>query len=406
MTNERKPGSEEPEDREPLSATAMFLRSLDGAPPAKVETAGWGTEKDPFGPQTPPGSSAAAHSSSLNASGEFSQIFGNAGRSPTPSTPVAPQPAVAGPTSEEPPGEFTRIFLKETGVPPSRADEILPPRKSEGSRGAKGFSSPGVSDAASGDSTFTNFFKPSPGPASGPPASTAFARQAPFDTGVNAPPRPADATPRFSGSVPPSSDRSVTDILTNLSSDRPPTSVSRNSDVVPYREEPRHVPASSSAPSPASEAGGVTQILNRLAPETVKSVIDSAPVRIESAPATGPGEFTRMISREELNAARAAEPAAPSPAYAAPALGKVQPPPLAAPRMPAAPVLAPAPVAHPAVPPIPAPAVPMAPKPPVLAALPPAPKSKLEAIVPFLLLVNTFLLIVLLVVVVFLIKTR
>lgn len=406
MTNERKPGSEEPEDREPLSATAMFLRSLDGAPAAKVETPGWGTEKIPSGPQTPPGSSAAAYSSTANVSGEFSQIFGNPNRWPSPATPVSPQPAGTGAPSEEPPGEFTRIFLKETGVPPSRADEILPPRKSEGSSRAKGFSSPGVSDAASGDSTFTNFFKPSPGAASGPPASTASARPAPFDTGVNAPPRPADVSPRFSGSVPPSSDRSVTDILTNLSSDRPPFSVSRNSEVVPYREEPRRVPASASAPSPAAEAGGVTQILNRLAPEPVKSVIDSAPVRIEPAPATGPGEFTRMISREELNAARAAEPAAPSPAFAAPPLPKVQPPPMAAPRMPAAPALPPAQVAHPVAPSIPAPAVPVPPKPPVLAAAPPAPKSKLEAIVPFLLLVNTFLLIVLLVVVVFLIKTR
>jgi hypothetical protein len=146
--------------------------------------------------------------------------------------------------------------------------------------------------------------------------------------------------------------------------------------------------------------------LNRLAPEPVKSVFDSAPVRVESAPATGPGEFTRMISREEVNAARAGEPAPPSPAFAAAPLPKLQPPPMAAPRMPAAPALPPVQVAPPPAPAIPVAAVPIPPKPPVPAAPPPAPKGKLEAMVPILLLINTFLLMVLLVVVVFLIKTR
>jgi len=55
-----------------------------------------------------------------------------------------------------------------------------------------------------------------------------------------------------------------------------------------------------------------------------------------------------------------------------------------------------------AVPKVPTPHLPPVPAPPALA----APKGKLEALVPTLLVVNTFLLVVILVVMIFLIKAR
>jgi len=405
MTNDRKSGPPEPEDREPLSATAMFMRSLDEAATQKPEG---GPEVRPLGmPQSlaEPGPQFGPLPSSQP--GEFTQIFGSANRPPAPSVPLAAaQPAPAS-RPEEQSGEFTRIFLKETGVPPSRADELLP-RKNESSSRAKGFSSPGVSDAASGDSTFANFFKPNPAAATQPPSAKPAGSPL-LGAELNNPHRPPDAPSRFSGVVPPSSDRSVTDILSHLAADRSTSLGQRNAEVVPYREEPRRdSPLSPLSQAPAADPGGVTQILNRLAPEPVRSVIESAPVRIEPAPTAGPGEFTRMISREEVNAARGIPPPAqPAPAPSAPAfappappLPKLQPPPAA--RIP----VIPAPAALPVAPAMPAAAAPAPPKLPVPIPAPAPPKTRFEAMVPFLLLVNTFLLVVLLVVVVFLVKTR
>ena len=402
MTNDRKPGPGEPE--EPLSATAMFFRSLDEAAQAKQETPGRAPEKPGAGPLKPPSSSGP---------GEFTQIFGGGSPSQAPAAPR--QSSGTPPASARPdePGEFTRIFLKDTDPHPGRADEILPPRRSEGVGRSKGFSTPGVSDAVSGDSTFTHLFKDSGSFPAAQPAP--ISPQSPFGSDAM---RSGETPPRFPGerSIPPSSDRSVSQILSNLSSDRPSSPGPRDADVFPYREEPRRVTSAPPVPPPAAEPGGVTQILNRLAPETVRPVVDTPPVRVEAAPKSGPGEYTRMISREEL--IPSAAPPAPAPAVApsappvqaAPPLPKIQPPAVAVPRIPAVPAPAPAaaaPAALPAAPPIPIAAVPPLPK-PALPAAPPAaaPKGKLEAMVPLLLLVNTFLLAVILVVLVFLIKSK
>jgi hypothetical protein len=434
MTNDAKPGNEEPENREPLSATAMFFRSLDNA----AETAERSGEifaegaEPPLRPisgrQNPSLPSESPSSRSSSKTGEFTQVFGKmpgqqvpageAGAGPKTLPQDRPGLSPGNTRAEEPPGEFTRIFLKETGVPPNRADEIISTKKSESSGRGKGFSSPGVSDAVSGDSTFTNFFKTNPGAkaASVPPLSAPAGRPMPFGTDLNTASRPAEATPRASAERFPAagSDRSVTDILTNLSSDRPSSSGLRDPHVVPYREEPKRIfPPEPPSPQPAMEPGGVTQILNRLAPEPARPVIDAAPVRLEKAPKSGPGEFTRMISREELNAAIGAPAAAPSApvasasvAPAAPPLPKFQPTAAPALHMPTVPAPPAAHFAAPAAPAMPAAAVPLPPKPVAPPAAAAAPKSKFEAMVPFLLLVNTFLLIVLLVVVIFLIKTR
>jgi hypothetical protein len=413
MTNDAKPGHEEPENREPLSATAMFFRSLDNAGAETAERIGEKLAAGPEPPltpisgrQNPPLPSESPSSRSSSKDGEFTQVFGEkpgpqvpageAGASPKTLPRALPGFSPGNTRVDESPGEFTRIFLKETGVPPNRADEIISTKKSEGSGRAKGFSSPGVSDAASVDSTFTNFFKANPD--------------------VKAAPRSAEATPRPSAERIPAagSDRSVTDILTNPSSVRPSSSGLRDPHVVPYREEPKRIfPPEPPSPQPAIEPGGVTQILNRLAPELARPLIDAAPARLERAPKSGPGEFTRMISREELNAAIGAPaPVPPAPAAsasvapAAPPLPKVQPtaaPALHTPTVPAPPA---AHFAAPAAQAMPGATVPVLPKPAAPTPSVAAPKSKLEAMVPFLLLVNTFLLIVLLVVVIFLIKTR
>ena len=448
MANDPKSGHENSEERDPLSATAMFLRALEDPPPAKQEIAGHIAEKSvadsgsvlasrPSIPQSaiePPKPVAAKAGAEL---GEFTQIFGKirkeqistdeaaAARAKTAQSASSPSSAISRP--DESPGEFTRIFVKGAGAPATRADDRPQPKRSEAPGRAKGFSSPGISDAASADSTFAQFFKASSAtePRSSSSGNEPDNREL-LGAGRDAVARSGEVPLRLSGnrSSNQGADHSVTELIAQLSSEKLASTNSKDAEVVPYREESRRpfTPEMRSSQPPEIDPGGVTQILQRLSSEPPKPIIEGPlPLRPEPAPKTGPGEFTRMVSRDEVNAAigvpAAATPAQPAPAAPAspftpmtPAIPQMRAPIVTAPPMPAA-ALAPAPPqfvapAMPVMPAMPAATVPVSAKPAAATPAVAAPKSKLEAMVPFLLLVNTFLLVVLLVVVIFLIKTR
>jgi hypothetical protein len=288
----------------------------------------------------------------------------------------------------------------------------------------KGFSTPGVSDSASAEGSFTQFFKAAPStpaaastpfapvqsyrpPPPPPPQETPWQHEPEFA----APTKPADSTPS----------QSVTGLMSALSSPGGPSSGPRQPEVAPYRPEPMpsYTPAPPQEPS-SIDSGSVTKLIQRLSqvqreapPEPRMPIASEAPKTANvNAPLGEPGEFTRMISGDTVKAALggAAVPAQPAPAAAAP-------PPAAMPHL-AVPAVAPPTIAPPTITPptvtgggVHAPKVeppkiaPPKITPPALPALA-APKSKLEGMVPILLVVNTFLLVVLLVVVIFALKAK
>ncbi|HEX4320616.1 MAG TPA: hypothetical protein VHZ52_06915 [Acidobacteriaceae bacterium] len=434
-----------PQDQgEPLSATGMFLRAFDSGSDASQEPAA--SKPAPAVPSVP----ASGQPSSQP--GEFTQMFQamNSPAAPAPAqpsytAPAAPRPeppAVPAPPPPGPgvgsgtgPGEFTRIFV--SGPSPAKeqaareairpvAESPAPPAASPARM--KGFSTPGISGSASAEGSFTQFFKATPAatPAPAAPPVQAYTpapAQAPF---APAPAKEWEPEPSFSAgsspldSAPASAAGSATGLLSSLSSPSAPVAP-RVPEPAPYRAEP--LPSYTPAPPPAEsstvDSGGVTKLIQRLS--QVQKEAPPEPVFQAATPppppafSSGPGEFTRMISGA---AAKAAVTGPPPPAPAATPAAPAFP---AAPPLPAMPAPA-APAAHmPAfhAPAAPAPAPAAAPKfeapkfvppkvelpkiaPPALA----APKGKLEAMVPILLVVNTFLLVVILLVVIFAMKGK
>jgi hypothetical protein len=424
--NDFNSGPEPHEQGDALSATGMFLRAFDSGSEAPKEP----PKTDLAQPSAGPTVAVPAASGP----GEFTQMFQAPGprqtavspsipaqapamarpaAAPEPRTPPPPTPA-SNPDSS--PGEFTRIFVSPSTPPkeqPPKAAVEAPPISPQAPSPPrmKGFSTPGVSDSASAEGSFTQFFKAAPSTpatASAPPPVQRTQAFAP------APPTPAPAKdwsrePDFSAGSkpfaqsPPPAAGGVTDMMSALSSPAAASPGPRQAEAVPYRAEP--VPAYTPAP-PAENAGiepgGVTRMIQRLAEASQEapqaSVAQPWQEPVSPAPVSlGPGEFTRIISGDVGKAAAGAPaaPTQPAPVAAAPVA------PLPIPPMPVAPAFkAPAP---PAAPKVEAPVI-AAPKlaPPAIA----APKSKLEAMVPILLVVNTFLLIVLLAVVIFAMKSK
>lgn len=413
-----------------LSATGMFLRAFGDNPKAEA------APSDPlFGPPaTKPAQTSNERPAQQSGPGEFTQIFQNLDAKPVapavpaaepqnrhstatfrPSSPTPAEPSNRTATSASSglgsgpgsgPGDFTRVFVGGGNQAPAHSqrpsEDFAKPASAAPAGGARGFSSPGSSGAASGEGSFTQIFSASPArPSSSPP-----------EPPVPSPPRNAEwnSDPYFRSSTnpaPPESSPSVTSLLSSLGTQGGSAASGRPTEPVPYRPEPtpRSAPLFSQE-SPVADTGGVTQLIQRLAqtPVEPQAPAPAAPPPVNS----GPGEFTRIISRMS---APAAEPGAPAP----PAAATPPPPSFAMPHAPAIPAVAPpamphgAPPATPKFAPPPPPVVPMppAPKPPAIAA--PAiapPKSKLEAMVPILLVINTFLLLILLIVVIFLIKSK
>jgi hypothetical protein len=469
--NDFNAGQESGDQSDPLSATAMFLRSFDSAPAEEAKPDPWKTLSEPATAHTAAPSEQAAYSSpsqsapavGSSGAGEFTKMFqaqNQPASSPTsqalpPSFTQAPPvlpPQVkpefsAGfnppqpPATGQGPGEFTRIFVAASTAPGEQSAKTIveppafvPPPPPQAASSAspqklKGFSAPGVSDSASGEGSVTQFFKaatpsPSASPApvsSAPPpqatpvAETPWRRDDEFFKST-APAEPASSMPGATG------------LLSTLSSPGASYGGSRPAEPVPYRPEPMpsYTPPPASSEPATPESGSVTKLIQRLSQVPREAPVEPPPPPLPAAPpvSSGPGEFTRMISGDLVKAAvaggapaAAAAPPPPAPAAATgfppmsamphPAMPAVPHPAMPAPVIPHAAPAPPPPAAphlaapHLAVPAIPKPAPPAIPA-PALA----APKGKLEAMVPILLVINTFLLIVLLVVVVFAMKGK
>ena len=278
--------------------------------------------------------------------GEFTQLFGSL----DPATPPTSAPSAAASAPEVPKQgseEVTRIFVRQAAPPaePPVVRTVPIPAPSPNPQRMRGFSAPGASDSASADGTFTQLFRAvSPGPS---------------------PSSPIPPTAKTSSS--PAPNPGATELFRALSQDPPLPAerATRRPDVFPE-------PASTAAP------GSVTMWLQKLSEEIAPSQTSepqATPVAPERAAPAGQGEYTRIISGDALKAVTATPPASAIPA--APA---------------AAPVAKmPAPVGE----------LPKPPAPKLSPPASPAPLSKLQQMMPILLVLNSFLLVVLILVVVF-----
>jgi hypothetical protein len=468
--NDFTSGPEHPEGADSLSATGMFLRSFDSEPQATDDMSQAGQGKPAAAPQPGPGAtrvdwlvepvspppSAAPPASKPGGPGEFTQMFQAVESRPSPASPPASQaPFQPPPVAEQPvtrlesqpapapaPGEFTRVFVTGSIPTPDHSAKTLvePPQFTPPAANPsrlKGFSSPGVSGSASAEGSFTQFFKAVPSTPAPPPAQSvqAYNPPPPVPPIAQAPPpqqKPWSLEPEF-GSAPKSFDPSpepgsATGLLSSLGSSSPGSSspsYSSPSSPAPWQPEPAPYkpdplpsytapqPSFTPAPPPepsAIESGSVTRLIQRLSQtprEAPPETVIPQPQRPAPPPvSSGPGEFTRMISGDAVKAAIGA-PAPPptAPPAAAPAAG-FPPVPMPAVAPPAAPPAQAAPKFEPPKfePPKFEPPKIAAPKlaPPALA----APKGKLESMVPILLVINTFLLVILLVVVIFAMKAK
>ena len=456
-------GLESEENREPLSATAMFLRSFAAAPervepsavldtmagePA-VEKQAQATELThpdfaaPLSPVEQPRSEP----------GEFTRMFrpmlDTQPLSPVQSprteanlpvkTPVSPPPAP--PPSAAPAGEFTRAFVLPSAdsLPPA-APPPLPASTQPAQPKVKGFSSPGISDSASAEGSFTRMFRPQVAPADAPivaqqqPYAPEAAPASPSPYG--SPSRPVEPMfPPVSSALPPPmhAGSGVTELFRALAPDG--ESYPRAERAYPLNPLPTHTPfaeptrlPSAPPPAPLAPGGGVTALLSRLtedspavysapATETLRAVPPPPAYEVPPAPVDTRGEFTRIIDAAQIQQALSgASPAtgAPAPAPPAPAAPLVTftPPAVpAAPKLPPTPSMSmqvtggPAPAAHAsAMVPSVLPSVPKVALPKVTIA--PTGKTRMQEIVPFLLIANAFLMLILILLVIFLLHRR
>jgi hypothetical protein len=385
----KKPGTEAASQPDPLSATGMFLNAFAPQPEPSVEPAQESPAKGAAKPAQP---------------GEFTQMFHKL--EPPPSPPVPQTRSTNRPPQE--PGEFTRTFVAAATSPGLRPAPATPdpgPFASPPAPKMRGFSTPGVSDSASPEGSFTQLFRTPP---STPPAPSPLQ---PFTPLPSAPPLAAE--PAWPQSLDPAPNGGG---LTQLF-----RSLSEESEPAPSRigESPLVSPTGSPAPPSAGNPASVTMLIQRLNEDLQQAAVPAPPMPPAAAPAglSGPGEFTRIIAGGMTNKASAAAgqgvaagagvaagnfaiPVTPTPAVpAAPAFPAAPVPAFAAPPVPVAP--APAFTA----PPVPALAVPPA-QPPKVAPSAPAQQSKLQQMLPMLLVLNAFLVVVLILLLVFALKSR
>jgi len=353
MTEDGKPGAKPAGPTDPLSATGMFLDAFH-----------W--QSDPSQGQAaeslvqPAAAKQVRTEASPVAQGEFTQLFGaldqaeppsqSQSAAPAPRTSAAPQETLK-PAS----GDVTRIFVQQPnplteqparGVPsPAPSAHANPPRM-------KGYSSPGASDSASAEGSFTQLFRtvtPSPAPL----------------------PRIQPLAPQASTSLP-----AVEKTEWPASTQKSPgaTDLFRALSAAEGSQADRHAPRSESfsntmpaSPAPGSVTGWI-QKLSEVQPLSTEQAFEPPPLTAMPASGTvsGQGEYTRIISGGV-------------PAPPVPAIPKTQAPAIEPPKV-VPPKLTPPALAVPAV---------------------PAPRTKLQEMLPILLVLNAFLLVVLILVVVF-----
>ena len=357
-----KSGAKPASPTDPLSATGIFLDAFH-----------WQSDQPqgqaPESLAPPATAKPATTEASPVAQGEFTQLFGalNPAAPPPQSQSAAPPaPRMSAAPQEIPKqasGDVTRIFVQQPaplneqparGAPsPAPSAPANPPRM-------KGFSSPGASDSASAEGSFTELFRtvtPSPAP---------LPRIQPFTPQVSSSP-PAVEKTEWPASTPKS--MGATDLFRALSA-----AEGSQAD----RNAPRAESFSSSMPA-SPVPGSVTMWIQKLSqdvePSSKEQAFQPPPLTATPAPGTlsGQGEYTRIISGDALKASTAvpAPPVSAIPNVQAPA---IEPPKVVAPK------LAPPALAAPAV---------------------PAPRTKLQEMLPILLVLNAFLLVILILVVIF-----
>jgi hypothetical protein len=314
--------------------------------------------------------------------GEFTQMFHKLEFAPSPPVSSAPESRPSPEISRQEPGEFTRMFVRATASMPQRPMPAVsdpaafaPPATPR----LKGFSTPGVSDSASPDGSFTQLFQ------TAAPAPAAVVRPfTPLSNGTEA---------AWSSNLdsPPSKDAmesaGATQLFRALSAENEPPA-----NRFGERSPQPAVPASSAPES-------ITMLMQRLTEDLQSSSSPLPASGPEPVRVSEPGEFTRIMSGGSASAAtgqggpveKVAVPA-PAPAVFPIPVAPLPPAPVFA--APAVPAIA---VPKPQAPPIPA---------PQLAASADPPQSKLQQMMPMLLVLNAFLLVVLILLVVFLLKSR
>ena len=258
----------------------------------------------------------------------------------------------------------------------------------------RGFSTPGVSDSASPEGSFTQLF-------TSPASSAASPSVQPFTPLPMTPPQAAE--PQWLQNSDPApigngmEAGGLTHLFRSLSEEgaSPPNGIG----------EPAQVR------SPISHPESVTMLIQRLNQDLQQAVAHPPPMPASPAPAgsSEPGEFTRILAGSMANPASAAAPGVAAPGVAMGNFAAPVPPTLVFPAAPA-PAFAPpqvpaAPVPVFAPPQVPAFAVPPA-QPPKVAPSAPPQQSKLQQLLPMLLVLNAFLLVVLIVLVVFVLRSR
>jgi hypothetical protein len=348
---DNKPEREPIGPDDPLSATGMFLGGFQQTDPFQAQEPA-SAKGAPLPPkQSPPFSPAP------DGRGEFTQLFGTVNPLSTQSPSAAfSSPATATPMEapSQSSGEATRMFASPPAPPAERPAAGTAPANTPR---MKGFSSPGASDSASAEGSFTQLFRTAPPvaarspqhaqPSSSPPEAEKREWPSTFDPGTSS---------KGSGKE----SAGVTELFRALSASDGPQAAQNAERPLSFSNTR---PGASPAPPPTTPGDSFTVLIQRLTENTPPpQALETRQIAPAAAAPSGLGEYTRIIRRNEVASA------APVPQVAAEA--KVQ-----------APVVEPLKAA-----PTPAP--------------PPA-KSKLQELVPSLLVLNAFLLVVLIVLVIF-----
>ncbi len=212
--------------------------------------------------------------------GEFTQMFHKLEFAPAAPVSSAPEARPSPEISRQEPGDFTRMFVRATASMPQRPmpagsdpAAFAPPAAPR----LKGFSTPGVSDSASAEGSFTQLFQtPAPAPAAPVRPFTPLSNgtEAAWSSNLDSPPS-KDAM----------ESAGVTQLFRALSPENEPLAIASGN-----RARSRRVP-SSSAP------GSITMLIQRLTEEQSSAAFSPLPASgPEPARVSEPGEFTRIMS--------------------------------------------------------------------------------------------------------------
>lgn len=355
---DNKPEGEPIGPDDPLSATGMFLGAFQQTNPSQApEPAQLPPRQTPAfspAPERPAFGWKSASEAEPPGRGEFTQLFGRVNPPPTQSPSAASSPPAIGVPREAPspiPGEVTRMFASPAVPPPERPAASPVSTAPANTPRMKGFSSPGASDSASAEGSFTQLFRAAPPVAARSPLQAQSSSSA---AEVEKREWPATFDPGTSTKGPANESPGVTELFRALSA-------TDGSQAVSFSNTR---PGAPPVPPPTTPGDSFTVLIQRLTENiSPPQVLETRQITPAASAPSGVGEYTRIIRRDEI--------ASVAPVQQVAAEAKLQ-----------APVVEPLKAA------------------PAPAAVPPA-KSKLRELVPILLVINAFLLVVLIVLVIF-----